>query len=204
MDGRNEYNAKVAVVGSLQVGKTSIINAINKGKFSEEYRSTTSCTFNEIQIFSRLHNKKITLNVWDTVGQEKYQSLSKMFYKDAHIIILVYDISNEKSFNDIKDIWLKDIETMGEQFKILVLAGNKCDLYENEEIPEEKATTFAKEINAKVIFCSAKTNSGINEMFEYCANAYLDPDFSEKITREKGTFIQKDKIVVPKKDNCNC
>lgn len=204
MNERDAYNAKVAVVGSLQVGKTAIINAINKGKFSDEYRSTTSCTFNEIQLFSKTYNKKISLNVWDTVGQEKYQSLSKMFYKDAHIIILVYDITNEKSFNEINDIWLKDIETMGEQFKILILAGNKSDLYEEETVPQETAAKFAHDINAKLIFCSAKTNDGIREMFEYCADAYLDPNFSEKIQRERGTMIEKNKVVIKKDNKCKC
>ena len=105
---------------------------------------------------------------------EKFRSLNAQFYKDANIVILVYEIINLNSFNSIKDYWYKDIIANSNKNIILGLIGNKSDLYlDKEEVSEEEARNYAKEINAIFKLTSALNGNGINELFEILAKEYI-------------------------------
>jgi ABC-type antimicrobial peptide transport system permease subunit len=107
------------------------------------------------------------MNVWDTIGQEKYRSFTNLFFKNANIVILVYDITNKKSFEEIKNYWYKEtLDNITNKDVILALIGNKTDLYENEQVSDEEGKKFAKQINAIFKTTSALSNIGINWLFE--------------------------------------
>ena len=78
--------------------------------------------------------KSLTFDIWDTAGQEKYRSLAKIFYKDAKAVVLVYDVTNEKSFNEMKDYWYEQIKQLGDKDIIIAIAANKSDLYEEKKV----------------------------------------------------------------------
>ena len=130
-------------------------------------------------------NKKINLDIWDTAGQERYKSLTKFFYKDAQIIIMVYDITKKLTFENIKNQWYKEIQELSGKNFILGIAGNKSDLYESEEVPEKEAREYAKSINAVYSLTSAQNNTGIKQLFEDVGMQLLAPDFQEKIMEEQ-------------------
>ena len=118
--------------------------------------------------------KSITLDIWDTAGQEKYRSLTRIFFQGAKLAILVYDITRKDSFENLKNVWLKELKEHADPDVVMGIAGNKSDLYENEEVPEQEAREYAKSIGAVFSLTSAQNNSGINELFEDLAKNYLD------------------------------
>ena len=111
---KNEENLKefkIVVLGESGVGKTSIIQRYTKDKFDDAQISTKCASFDTKVIkIDEFKETYIKLNIWDTAGQEKYRALSKIFYKDASAAILVYDTTNKKSFEEIKEYWYNQVK----------------------------------------------------------------------------------------------
>ena len=148
-------------------------------------------------------NKIIKFEIWDTAGQEQYRSLNKIFYKDAAICILVYDITNLKSFNSLIDYWYKEILDTAPKNTIIGLAANKSDLDDKEIVQEEIAREFAKQINAIFMYTSACKSFGIDELFHFLGCKYIDPTFKvddKKLNDVKNSFKQNSQIEYNKKD----
>ena len=169
---------KVVLLGEAGVGKTSIISRFIKGTFEESLMSTNGASYVCRNLtFPEYQNKTIRFEVWDTAGQEQYRALNKIFYKDAAICILVYDITSIKSFNALKEYWIQEISNSAPKGVVLGLAANKSDLDENESISEEMARNFAKEINAIFMYTSASKFIGIDELFRNVGCKYIDPNY---------------------------
>ena len=145
---------KIIVVGSMAVGKTCLIAHYQTGKFLSDIPSTCGSSF--VQIKKTVKGKKYTLNLWDTAGQEKYDSLTKIFTKNANIVILVYSIVDKKSFQALNK-WLKIVkEINGEDGYALGVAANKSDLYKQTVVPDSQGQEYAKKIKAVWKSTSAK------------------------------------------------
>ena len=171
---------KVVLLGESGVGKTSIISQFTANKFNPRCPTSVSAQFISKIIKFPQYNKSIKFDIWDTVGQEKYRSLAKIFYKDALIIIFVYDITTEFSFTAIKDFWFKETNENADNEPILALVANKVDLYKDEKITNDMGKAYADEINAIFQNTSALSNSGIDKLFENLGNKFLNPDFDYK------------------------
>ena len=91
------------------VGKTSIISRYINNTFQSNTMSTTGASFAAKTMYFENHDKNVKFEIWDTAGQEKYRSLTKIFYKDASVAILVYDICRKPSFDDLKNVWLPQL-----------------------------------------------------------------------------------------------
>ena len=176
---------KVVLIGDGGVGKTCIISRFISNEFDKEVESTDGASYGTKELELPKLNKKINLDIWDTAGQERYKSLTKFFYKDAQIIIMVYDITKKLTFENIKNQWYKEIQELSGKNFILGIAGNKSDLYESEEVSEKEAREYAKSINAVFSLTSAQNNTGINQLFEDVGMQLLAPDFQEKIMEEQ-------------------
>ena len=174
MKEKNGIPCKAVLVGDTGVGKTSIIERYISNKFDTNQKTTlvSSYTFKKLDI--KKYNKSVSLDIWDTAGQEVYRSLSKNFYQNASIGILVYDISRKASFESIRDYWHEQLKTFGEEKMIFDVVGNKTDLFQIEEVPEKEAREFAKSINAGFHLISCKNSVNIREVFEDCARRYLE------------------------------
>ena len=110
----NIKECKVVLLGEAFVGKTCIAERLINDKFVENILATTSASYlTKIMELDKLEEKYIKFEIWDTAGQEKYRALSKIFYKDSEIAILVYDITNKKSFEEIKNYWYKQLKENG-------------------------------------------------------------------------------------------
>ena len=166
---------KVALLGNSGVGKTSIILRYTTDKFDENSLITQGANFSQNDI--EINGQKYILDIWDTAGQEQYRSLGKHFYKDAFIVILVYDISNKNSFEDLKNIWYNDLIRYGQKYTVIAIVGNKMDLYEKEEVSENEGRAFATEKKALFMQVSAKNNDNINALFKALVFKYIDPNF---------------------------
>ena len=195
MKDKDNISCKVVLVGDTGVGKTSIIERYINDKYDENQKTTlvSSYTFKKIDI--KKYNKSISLDIWDTAGQEVYRSLSKNFYLNASIGILVYDISRKASFESIRDYWYEQLKTFGEEKMIFDVVGNKTDLFQREEVPENEARNFAKSINAGFHLVSCKDCVGIKDLFEDCGRKYLEDN---DLTKEDSNKKNKNKIVLEK------
>ena len=175
---------KIVLLGETSVGKTSIITRFTQNSFNPNTLSSLNAQFVTKTI--EINSEKITFDLWDTAGQEKYRSLAKIFYKDAKVIIFVYDITNKKSFDEIKNYWYNETkENVEEENVIFCLVGNKNDLYEEEKISEKDAQEFADSINAIFKSTSALSNVGIPNLFENIGKKILDPNFDYKAADKK-------------------
>ena len=101
---------KVVLIGESGVGKTSIISRYISNKFSSLFAATPGASFTVKTVFIREYKQSIRFEIWDTAGQEKYRSLTKVFYKSAQVCILVYDITRRASFEELKKYWIKEIK----------------------------------------------------------------------------------------------
>ena len=172
---------KIILVGDSGVGKTSIINRY-LNKFNEKITATVSTSYyNKIEI---INNYKLNFQIWDTVGQEQYRSLNSLFFKDAYICLMVYDITKESTFKSIKDYWYESVINNGLEGVIFGLAGNKNDLYNEEKVDKNEARELSKEINAIFKFTSAKQNVCIIELFRELGERFLNSNFMLDIGKE--------------------
>jgi len=178
-------NIKVVLLGDSGVGKTCLITRYISETFDQNTASTNGASYaSKVVTYDKL-GKTITLDIWDTAGQEKYKALTKFFYKDAAIAILVYDITIRDSFENVKNYWYQQIKENGEKNIVLGIAGNKSDLYEQEDVPENEAREFAQSIGAIYSLTSAKMNTGVDALFLDAGNKYLDPSFQQRVNQEK-------------------
>jgi small GTP-binding protein len=194
---------KVVLLGDSGVGKTCIISRYISGSFDKNIASTNGASYCSKMVKFEELGKNLLLDVWDTAGQEKYRALTKFFYKDASVVILVYDITREESFNNLKNYCYNQLQENCKNV-VIGLAGNKCDLYEEEKVSEVEAREFADKIGAIFELTSAKNNTGINDIFEKVGNKYLDPNFQDKKKQdeeEKKQEGKSDNIVLDKNDN---
>ena len=170
---------KITLIGDTGAGKTCIINRYINDDFLPDKVSTMGVFCSNKLV--KENNKLLRVDLWDTAGQEQYRSLGRHFYKDSYVIILVYDITNRESFENLKIVWYKDLLKYNEKYTILAVVGNKSDLYEIEKVSEEEGRNYAKEINAIFMLVSAKNGDNINNLFNDIVNLYWEPIFQEKV-----------------------
>ena len=123
-DNDIDESIKVVLIGESGVGKTSIISQFTKGVFNIDLMSTNGATFCTKKKEFKEFKKSISFEIWDTAGQEKYRSLAKMFFKDAAVALIVYDITSKKSFDEIKNYWMNLVKENGPKQIILYIVGN--------------------------------------------------------------------------------
>jgi len=174
--GMDDYLFKVVFVGDAGVGKMQIKSKYMKDIFDNAYNLTIGIDFAEKVV--KIDNKKIKLQLWDTAGDERFRSITQTYYKIAHLIVFVYAIDNENSFNNIQN-WVKDVRNINENAKFL-LVGNKCDLDEGRQVSREEAEKYAKDNGMKFFEVSAKTGKCIDDMFQYIISELLNDMEKEK------------------------
>ena len=184
---------KVVLLGESGVGKTSIISQFTVNKFDPHRETSLSAQFASKTLDFPDLGQSIKFDIWDTVGQEKYRSLAKIFYKDAKVIIFVYDITREFSFESIKNYWYKETRENWDGTPILAIVGNKIDLYSEVKVSNNDGMAFAEEIGAIFQTTSAASNSGITNLFENIGKTYLVPGFDYRSGDKKAQedFMKK-------------
>ena len=191
------HELKVILVGNSGVGKTNLINVLTGRKFEQSIMTTTISTYVEKKM--EMGNKKYNLEIWDTAGQEKFHSLTKLFIKESRIVLFVYDITDKNSFTEIKS-WVKIVKEVLDDKFVMGLAGNKKDLFLKEVINEVKGKEKAKEIGAIFKLTSAKEGEGIHELMESLLKEYVkrlnagefqDLDTSSKLDIKKAKKKRK-------------
>ena len=194
LSAKKVVTIKVVLIGNSGVGKTCISQRYINDSFTNNEQSTVGASYFQKKL--EIDGKSINLDIWDTAGQERYRSMGKMFYKDAFIVLFVYDITDKKSFLELKNVWYDEIKKTGEKHSVLAVVGNKSDLYLKEQVDEDEARKWADDIGAIYALVSAKEGDCINLLFDNVVKKYFSPDFvaqmdSEKKNRGKTNIIEK-------------
>ena len=171
----NPIRCKTILVGNSGVGKTSIISRY-LGKFNPKEKTTIGASFtNKLEV---VNDKKILFEIWDTAGQERYRSINNIFYQDAYICLLVYDITKKQSFDDIKEFWYKSVLDEATENIIFHLVGNKIDLVSEEEVDRNEVKDYCDKIGVDVSYISAKEEKStyVDILFNQLAEKFIKTD----------------------------
>ncbi|XP_039705669.1 ras-related protein Rab-13 isoform X2 [Pteropus medius] len=151
---------KLLLIGDSGVGKTCLIIRFAEDNFNNTYISTIGIDF-KIRTVD-IEGKKIKLQVWDTAGQERFKTITTAYYRGAMGIILVYDITDEKSFENIQN-WMKSIKENASAGVERLLLGNKSDMEAKRKVPREQADKLAREHGIRFFETSAKSSMNVDE-----------------------------------------
>ena len=171
-----EEEIKVILVGEMGTGKTSLINTAIGLNFQEKLASTTTNSI--MNKTMTINGKTYSVNLWDTIGQEKYRSLTKIFLKGAKIVIFVYDITNIQSFKEL-DYWFDSTKEIINEKIVMGIVGNKSDLFLKEEVKESDARQLAKQKGFDFALTSAKNSTMFCEFLEKLLKKYLGQEDEE-------------------------
>jgi len=166
---------KLLLIGDSGVGKTCILFRFSDDAFNTTFISTIGIDFKIKTI--ELKGKKIKLQIWDTAGQERFHTITTSYYRGAMGIMLVYDITNLKSFENIAK-WLRNIDEHANEDVEKMILGNKCDMEDNRQVPKERGDVIALEHGIKFMETSAKNNINIDRAFQELAEAILNKQSS--------------------------
>ena len=198
-------NLKILLVGDSAVGKTTLILKYVDGKFSDSHITTIGVEYKDKEI--TVNNRKINLQIWDTSGQERYRSITKNFYRNAHGILFVFDVTNQTSFDHLKD-WLNSSNECDIDFKKIIV-GNKIDL--NDRVVNKETMEFFAEKNQikKSFETSAKDGTNVDLIFKEMAELILANKTDEEINQEflvrphaSSTLSKDGEKLEPEKKKC--
>ncbi|CAJ0572330.1 unnamed protein product, partial [Mesorhabditis spiculigera] len=166
-----EYRFKVVLLGEGAVGKSSLMLRYVENKFSPTHSSTIQASFLSKRI--DLGDRHVDLDIWDTAGQEKYHALGPIYYRGSNGALLIYDITDQRSFERVK-VWVRELQRALGDTAVLLVVGNKLDLDKERTVPRAEAEQYAKSVNAEYLETSAKENIGIADLFERISALMVD------------------------------
>ncbi|XP_077451739.1 ras-related protein Rab-8B-like [Stigmatopora argus] len=157
-----DYLFKLLLIGDSGVGKTCLLFRFSEDSFNTTFISTIGIDFKIRTI--ELDGKRVKLQIWDTAGQERFRTITTAYYRGAMGIMLVYDISNEKSFENIKN-WIRNIEEHASADVEKMVLGNKCDMTDRRQVSKDRGEKLAIDYGVKFMETSAKTSLNVEEAF---------------------------------------
>ncbi|XP_046960369.1 ras-related protein Rab-3 isoform X1 [Vanessa atalanta] len=179
-DQNFDYMFKLLIIGNSSVGKTSFLFRYADDSFTSAFVSTVGIDFKVKTVFR--HDKRVKLQIWDTAGQERYRTITTAYYRGAMGFILMYDITNEESFNSVQD-WVTQIKTYSWDNAQVILVGNKCDMEEERVVSQERGRQLAEQLGVEFYETSAKENINVKAVFERLVDIICDK-MSESLDSE--------------------
>ncbi|KAG2598425.1 hypothetical protein PVAP13_5KG366500 [Panicum virgatum] len=158
----SDYLFKLLLIGDSGVGKSCLLLRFADDSYLESYISTIGVDF-KIRTVEQ-DGKTIKLQIWDTAGQERFRTITSSYYRGAHGIIVVYDVTDQESFNNVKQ-WLNEIDRYASENVNKLLVGNKCDLAESRAVSYEAGKALADEIGIPFLETSAKDATNVEKAF---------------------------------------
>jgi len=157
-----DYLIKLLLIGDSGVGKSCLLLRFSDDSFTPSFITTIGIDFKIRTI--ELDGKRIKLQIWDTAGQERFRTITTAYYRGAMGILLVYDVTDDKSFANIRN-WIRNIEQHASENVNKILIGNKCDLIDKKMIDTAKGKALADEYQIKFMETSAKNSINVEDSF---------------------------------------
>jgi small GTP-binding protein len=186
-----DEKCQLLIIGDSLVGKTSILARFTENTFTPNYLATVGLDyFTKDEVFG---TKTVRIKIWDTAGQERYKAVTQGFFRNANGIMIVYDITNSETFDNLK-YWIQSIHThIGEKNDVkIIIIGNKIDL--QREVKKEDAEKLANEYGYNYFEVSAKTGENIDESIKNLVQQVLDyqskkPQSNHLVERSNSTKL---------------
>jgi len=163
-----DYLFKILLLGSQGVGKSSLLARFADNEFLDTYRTTVGVDFKIRTV--EIDDKTIKLQLWDTAGQERFKTVTNTYFRGAHGVILVYDVTDNKSFSQIDAYWLNEVKNNAPANAVLMIVGNKIDL-ENRAVSSKTGKEYAQDRDALFLETSAKDDKYVSKAFLALAEA---------------------------------
>ena len=184
------------------MGKSCVILRYIEEIFPGNIMSSIGVDFKSKQI--EIDDKIVKMQIWDTAGHEKFRTITTSYYKSAHAILILYDITEQSSFEHIKN-WMTEIDKFGKQGVLRVIVGNKIDLEKNRKVSKESAEMLAGKYGVKFFEVSAKDNTNIEGLFEDTVKCLLEKQLNNDMSASSSNNVildNKSNIKINKKKGC--
>ena len=194
MSSTDEYVYKVLLLGDTTVGKTCFLMKYTDKTFQDIHMATIGLDY-RLKSMKLKSGKNIKLQIWDTAGQDRFRAITKNYYKGSHGIILIYDVTNLQTFENVKN-WVSQIREEAANNVVIYIAANKIDMEAERKVSQKEGESLAQELGFPFMETSAKSGININETFE---------DLVERIDKVYGNIPQKpnkNKLYKAKKRTC--
>ncbi|RUS78395.1 hypothetical protein EGW08_013843, partial [Elysia chlorotica] len=205
-DQNFDYMFKLLIIGNSSVGKTSFLFRYADDSFTSAFVSTVGIDFKVKTVFRQ--DKRVKLQIWDTAGQERYRTITTAYYRGAMGFLLMYDITNEESFQAVQD-WCTQIKTYSWDNAQVVLVGNKCDLEDERVVSTDRGKQLADQLCLEFFETSAKENINVKAVFERLVDIIcdkmsesLDADPTLVNNQSKSTRLSENQMA--NNSSCSC
>ena len=187
---------KILIVGDSSVGKTNFINRFIENKFNNNYMTTSGIDLKTANL--EIKNKNIRIQIWDTAGQEKYKAITKNLFLKVMGAIIIFDITNEKSFNNLKN-WVQMVKEECGPHMTIIIVGNKNDLIEQRKINEEEVIAYANKQKLDYIETSCKTGENVKKAVTILCEKILE---TKEINEDPSFILDNTIFQNQKKKKC--
>lgn len=205
VDQHFDYMFKILIIGNSSVGKTSFLFRYADDSFTSAFVSTVGIDFKVKTVIRR--EKRMKLQIWDTAGQERYRTITTAYYRGAMGFILMYDVTNEESFNSVQD-WVTQIKTYSWDNAQVILVGNKSDMEAERVVTYDRGKQLADQLGLEFFETSAKENVNVKNVFERLVDIICDK-MSDGLDSESMPSMNKgerltDNQIPTQQNNCQC
>ncbi|KAH0792252.1 small GTP-binding protein [Histomonas meleagridis] len=198
MDNKTRPNIKLVFIGDSSVGKSSLVVKYCTKAFPFEIQPTINAAY-QTKIFQLADGTEIELRIWDTAGQEAYHSLAPIYFQNASIAFVVFDITSRSTFKNVEE-WIKLVRDYGNKGMMVVIVANKADLESDRQIQPKEYNDLADKCGALVQETSALTGVGIEEMFDLAVNKLVEAD--EALQYQ--LYVSKNQVKQEQMKNSRC
>lgn len=186
MNSEYDYLFKLLLIGDSGVGKSCLLLRFADNSYTDSYISTIGVDFKIRTV--EIDGKTIKLQIWDTAGQERFRTITSSYYRGSHGIIVVYDVTDMDSFNNVKQ-WFQEIDRYATEGVTKLLVGNKSDLTAKKVVEYNTAKEFADSMGIQFIEASAKDSTNVEQAFLAMAR-----QIKEKMPSSGSAAGDKDKV----------
>jgi len=183
-----DYLVKVVMIGDSGVGKSCLLKQLCEHKFEDGHVSTIGVDFG-IRTLS-LNSKVVKLQIWDTAGQDRFRSITASYYRGADTVLLVFDVCNPESFENVLKYWHKEVAAYANKEVQMILVANKIDQQLQRKVSSAEVEQMAKRLNILFIETSAKTSQNVMEAFASVATAFIRHKTAKQLTDNRSSFSE--------------
>ncbi|KAK9124111.1 hypothetical protein Sjap_013713 [Stephania japonica] len=199
-----DFSFKILLIGESGVGKSSLLISFISNSV-EDLSPTIGVDFKIKQL--TVGGRRLKLTIWDTAGQERFRTVTSSYYRGAHGIVLVYDVTRRETFTNLSEVWAKEVNMYStNQDCIKILVGNKVDKDIDRAVSKEEGIALAEEHGCLFLECSAKTQKNVHQCFEELALKILDvPSLLEEgstVVKTRNSLKQKHELQTAPKARC--